>query len=45
MSGVDAQCAFAARIHQPAEQPLLAGVTAERMAVYEALFFNPEFNT
>ncbi len=40
MSGVDAQRAFAARIRQPAEQPLLAGVTAERMAVYEALFFN-----
>jgi len=40
MSGVDAQRAFAARIRQPAEQPLLAGVTAERMAVYEELFFN-----
>lgn len=40
MSGVDAQRAFAARIRQPAEQPLLEGVTAERMAVYEALFFN-----
>ena len=40
MSGVDAQRAFAARIRQPAEQPLLEGVPAERMAVYEALFFN-----
>ncbi|MDF3194386.1 putative DNA-binding domain-containing protein [Pseudomonas sp. 1928-m] len=40
MSGVDAQRAFAARIRQPAEQSLLEGVTAERMAVYEALFFN-----
>ncbi|WP_167141875.1 HvfC family RiPP maturation protein [Pseudomonas sp. OTU750018] len=40
MSGVEAQRAFAARIRQPAEQPLLEGVTAERMAVYEALFFN-----
>ncbi|PKM23786.1 MAG: DUF2063 domain-containing protein [Gammaproteobacteria bacterium HGW-Gammaproteobacteria-13] len=40
MSGVDAQRAFAARIRQPAEQSLLEGVPAERMAVYEALFFN-----
>ncbi|SEC00036.1 DNA-binding domain-containing protein [Pseudomonas anguilliseptica] len=40
MSGVDAQRAFAARIRQPVEQPLLEGVTAERMAIYEALFFN-----
>ncbi|WP_339522517.1 HvfC family RiPP maturation protein [Pseudomonas sp. EA_35y_Pfl2_R111] len=40
MSGVEAQRAFAARIRQPAEQPLLGGVSAERMAVYETLFFN-----
>lgn len=40
MSGVEAQRAFAARIRQPAAQPLLEGVSAERMAVYEALFFN-----
>ncbi len=40
MSGVDAQRAFAARIRQPAQQPLLDGITAERMAIYEALFFN-----
>jgi hypothetical protein len=40
MSGVEAQRAFAARIRQPAEQPLLDGVSAERMAVYEELFFN-----
>lgn len=40
MSGVEAQRTFAARIRQPAEQPLLEGVSAERMAVYETLFFN-----
>ncbi|CAN7484412.1 putative DNA-binding domain-containing protein [Pseudomonas sp. LjRoot71] len=40
MSGVEAQRAFAARIRQPAAQPLLEGISAERMAVYEALFFN-----
>lgn len=40
MSGIEAQRAFAARIRQPAAQPLLEGVSAERMAVYEALFFN-----
>jgi uncharacterized protein len=40
MSGVELQQQFAARIRQPAAQPLLEGVTAERMAVYEALFFN-----
>ena len=40
MTGVEAQRAFAARIRQPAEQPLLSGISAERMAVYEALFFN-----
>ena len=37
MSGVEAQRAFAARIRQPATQPLLEGVSAQRMAVYEAL--------
>ena len=40
MNSVDAQRAFAARIRQPSAQPLLEGVPAERMAVYEALFFN-----
>jgi hypothetical protein len=40
MSGVELQQQFAARIRQPAEQPLLDGISAERMAVYEALFFN-----
>ena len=40
MSGIEAQRAFAARIRQPAAQPLLEGISAERMAVYEALFFN-----
>jgi len=40
MSGVELQQQFAARIRQPAEQPLLDGIPAERMAVYEELFFN-----
>jgi hypothetical protein len=40
MSGVAEQLAFAARIRQPAQQPLPEGVSAERMAVYEELFFN-----
>jgi hypothetical protein len=40
MSGVNLQRQFAARIRQPAEQPLLDGIPAERMAVYEELFFN-----
>jgi hypothetical protein len=40
MSGIEAQRALAARIRQPAQQPLLDGITAERMAVYETLFFN-----
>lgn len=40
MSAIELQQQFAARIRQPAQQPLLDGVTAERMAVYEALFFN-----
>lgn len=40
MSGIEAQRAFAARIRQPAAQLLLEGISAERMAVYEALFFN-----
>ena len=40
MSCVEAQRTFAARIRQPAEQPLLDGISAGRMAVYEELFFN-----
>lgn len=40
MSGIEVQRALAARIRQPAQQPLLDGITAERMAVYETLFFN-----
>lgn len=32
--------AFAARIRQPEAVPLLPGVAAERMALYEELFFN-----
>lgn len=40
MSGVQLQQQFAARIRQPAQQRLLDGISAERMAVYEALFFN-----
>ena len=40
MSGAALQRVFAARIRQPAEQPLLCGISAERMAVYESLFFN-----
>lgn len=40
MSGIEAQRALASRIRQPAQQPLLDGITAERMAVYETLFFN-----
>lgn len=40
MSGVDHQRAFAARIRQPEVEPLLPGIAAERMAVYEELFFN-----
>ncbi|WP_137972298.1 DUF2063 domain-containing protein [Pseudomonas sp. F(2018)] len=34
------QAAFAARIRQPQAEPLLPGISAERMAVYEELFFN-----
>ncbi|MBB2494932.1 HvfC family RiPP maturation protein [Aquipseudomonas ullengensis] len=34
------QRAFAARIRQPHAQALLPGVPAERMALYETLFFN-----
>jgi hypothetical protein len=34
------QAAFAARIRQPQAEPLLPGVSAARMAVYEELFFN-----
>ncbi|MBG0838757.1 DUF2063 domain-containing protein [Ectopseudomonas toyotomiensis] len=40
MSGVQQQRDFAARIRQPEAQPLLAGISAERMAIYEELFFN-----
>lgn len=40
MNGMQLQRAFAARIRQPAQQPLLAGISAARMAVYEELFFN-----
>lgn len=40
MNAVQAQAAFAARIRQPAAQALLPGISGERMAVYEALFFN-----
>jgi uncharacterized protein len=40
MRGVEAQRAFAARIRQPAQQPLLDGISDARMAVYETLFFN-----
>ena len=39
MSGVQQQRDFAARIRQPEAQSLLPGITAERMAVYEELFF------
>lgn len=39
MSDVEWQRAFAARIRQP-QVSLLEGITAERMAVYETLFFN-----
>jgi hypothetical protein len=34
------QAAFAARIRQPQAEPLLPGISVERMAVYEELFFN-----
>ena len=40
MSGVQQQRDFAARIRQPEAQPLLSGITSERMAIYEELFFN-----
>ena len=40
MSGVQQQRDFAARIRQPEAQSLLPGITAERMVVYEELFFN-----
>lgn len=39
MSGVELQRAFAARIREP-QQSLPDGVAAERMALYERLFFN-----
>jgi len=34
------QAAFAARIRQPQAEPLLPGISAARMAVYDELFFN-----
>ena len=40
MNGVQLQRDFAARIRQPEVQPLLPGISGERMAVYEELFFN-----
>lgn len=40
MNGVHLQREFAARIRQPEEQSLLPGIPAERMAIYEELFFN-----
>jgi len=40
MSAVELQRAFAARIRKPAQEALLPGISAERMAVYEQLFFN-----
>ena len=40
MSDIAVQRAFAARIRRPDEQPLLEGIDAARMAVYESLFFN-----
>ncbi|MFP6848164.1 MAG: putative DNA-binding domain-containing protein [Pseudomonas sp.] len=40
MSGVALQQQFAAGIRRPGQQPLLDGITAARMAVYQELFFN-----
>lgn len=40
MTGIQAQRNFAARIRQPGVNPLPEGVPAERMAIYEQLFFN-----
>ena len=40
MSSIQQQRDFAARIRQPEAQPLLPGITRERMAIYEELFFN-----
>lgn len=40
MNGVQLQRDFAARIRQPEVQPLLPGISGERMAIYEELFFN-----
>ncbi len=40
MNTIQLQRDFAARIRQPQAQPLLPGITAERMAIYEELFFN-----
>ena len=40
MKGVQSQRDFAARIRRPEAQPLLPGISGERMAIYEELFFN-----
>ena len=40
MSSVQLQRDFAARIRHPEAQSLLPGITVDRMAVYEELFFN-----
>jgi hypothetical protein len=37
---IEDQAAFAARIRRPHVEPLPSGVSVERMAVYEELFFN-----
>ena len=40
MKGIELQRDFAARIRQPDAHWLLPGIAAERMAIYEELFFN-----
>ncbi|MFY1051512.1 DNA-binding domain-containing protein [Ectopseudomonas khazarica] len=40
MKGIELQRDFAARIRQPDAHGLLPGIAAERMAIYEELFFN-----
>jgi hypothetical protein len=40
MSAIAMQRSFAARIREPLGQGLLPGIAAERMAIYEQLFFN-----
>ncbi|MFG0583591.1 DUF2063 domain-containing protein [Pseudomonas sp. zjy_9] len=40
MKGTELQRDFAARIRQPDAHGLLPGIAAERMAIYEELFFN-----